>query len=190
MISKIIYSKIYNSNQIQLKKINNFTVMKKIIILLIGLSFSFNPNLIAQSSSQDKYIINDGGADYLADYIIGLYKKGRFDGIKILDMNNETYMISAGTVTMSDYKKTSSMRRVAEIRAKRNIINFINEGSQLSTEMFDLYEEGEKNGRSNYETYFQEITTDKASGFVSAMQTLATFKHEKDFIYIIFKKIK
>ena len=81
------------------------------------------------------------------------------------------------------------MRRVAELRAKRNIINFINEGSKLTTEMFDFYEEGEKNGRSNYETYFKQITTEKANGFVGGMQTLATFKHDTDFIYVIFKKI-
>ena len=164
--------------------------MKKIFILSFIILLNFNFNLTAQNSTEKNHIIDDGGADFLADYIIGLYKKGRFDGIKILDMNNETYMISAGTVTMSDYKKTSSMRRVSELRAKRNIINFINEGSRLSTEMFDLYEEGEKNGKSNYEAYFKEITSEKASGFVSGMQTLATFKHDKDFIYIIYKKIK
>ena len=29
----------------------------------------------------------------------------------------------------------------------------------------------------------------KANGFVGGMQTLATFKHDTDFIYVIFKKI-
>jgi len=162
--------------------------MNKIIILLIGLSFSFNSNLIAQSSSQ-KYIIDDGGADFLADYIIGLYKKGRFDGIKLLDMNNESYMISAGTVTISDYKKTSSMRRVAELRAKRNIINFQNEGEEVTSEMLDLVVEGEKNNRSFYEDYYSSKITSKASGFINGMQTLTTFKHENDFIFIIYTKL-
>ncbi len=164
-------------------------MMKKTLLFLFILNVTFCSNLVAQTSIQDKYTIEDGGADYLADYIINLYKKGRFDGIKLLDMNNATYMISAGTVTMSDYKKTSSMRRVAKLRAKSNIIKFINEGSQLTNEMFDFYEEGEKNGRSNYEAYFKEITTEKSSGFVGGMQTLSTFKHESDFIYIIYKKI-
>jgi len=163
--------------------------MKKITFLFFALTFCFNTNLNAQSSSQESYIIDDGGADFLGDYIVGLYKKGRFDGIKILEMNNESYMISAGTVSISDYKKTSSMRRVAELRAKRNVINFINEGSKITTEMFDFYEEKEKNNRSYYETYFKQITSDKASGFIAGMQTLATFKHNKDFIYIIYKKI-
>ena len=163
--------------------------MKKIIFTITVL-FLISTNLSSQTlTPQDKYIIDDGGADILGDYIVGLYKKGRFDGIKILEMNNESYMISAGTVTISDYKKTSSMRRVAEMRAKRNIINFINEGSELTTEMFDFYEEGEKNGRSYYETYFKQVSTEKAKGFVGGMQTLVTFKHNTDFIYVIFKKI-
>ena len=79
--------------------------MKKIIFTITVL-FLISTNLSSQTlTPQDKYIIDDGGADILGDYIVGLYKKGRFDGIKILEMNNESYMISAGTVTISDYKK-------------------------------------------------------------------------------------
>jgi len=166
--------------------------MKILHLLLILTLLFFNKGVISQTSSNSnpqEYIINDNGSSVLADYITNLYKKGQFDGIKLLDMNNESYMISAGTVTISSYKSTSSRRRVAEIRAKRNIVNFVNEGAEVTTEMLDLVEMKEKNDRYDYKSYYSEKTTSKASGFVSAMQTLTTFKHENDFIYIIYTKL-
>tara|TARA_B110001450_G_C17664302_1_gene498802 strand:- start:4131 stop:4631 length:501 start_codon:yes stop_codon:yes gene_type:complete len=165
-------------------KKSTFLFFSLLVSILYSEYIYSKPNLIIQ-----QYTISDNGASYLADYIIKQYKEGKFDGIKFIDMNNESYMISAGTVKISDYKSTSSMRRVAEIRAKRNIINFENEGSEVTGEMIDLVDVKGNNNSVDLKEFFSDIVSEKASGFVAGMQTLTTFKFEEDLIYVIYKKI-
>ena len=84
----------------------------------------------------------------------------------------------------------STTNRIASIKARRSVIQLLN-NPKITSEQIYVAEEKSTNNSVSYTEYFQDKITEEAAGFVNDMELLTAFYTEdkKTFIYIIFKKV-
>jgi hypothetical protein len=165
--------------------------MKKIIYLIIillpcylfaqidnGVETHFKANIIKNKNEK------------LAVYITNLYNHTPFEGVKIIDEKNTSYLVSLSIQAESSHKTTSTKNRIAQIKARRNAMVFLSGSTITSESIIKTGETITDNSVSYYETYFDEIKENSA-GFLEGMQVLTTFKSSngKEYIYVIYKKL-
>lgn len=166
--------------------------MKNRILTILLCAFAFS--LLAQtdngvsSNSQANKIKKKN--ERLAEYITNLYNESPFEGVKIVEEKDVSYLISLSVQVVSGHKTSSTKNRVAQIKARRNAMVFLN-GSNITSET--IIKTGEtitNNNVTYYETYMDEIK-ENAAGFLDGMQVLTTFtsNNGKEYIYIIYKKL-
>ena len=160
--------------------------MKNRILTILLCAFAFS--LVAQTDFQDNTIMKKN--EELAKYITNLYNESPFEGVKIIEGKDVSYLISLSIQVVSNHKTSSTKNRVAQIKARRNAMVFLN-GSNITSET--IIKTGEtitNNSVTYYETYMDEIK-ENAAGFLDGMQVLTTFtsNNGKEYIYIIYKKL-
>lgn len=146
--------------------------MKKLLLFLIIPCLSFG-----QPNNNDLILT-----------IKKLYTENPFSGAFILEDSDAAYLISVAVQSGSG--NTSTMNRVAQVKARRNAMVLLN-GSEISSEQIIKTEEKIINNKvSYYETYFDEIT-ESSAGFLQGMKFLTSFYNsdKSEYIYIIFKKL-
>jgi hypothetical protein len=98
--------------------------MKKIILVLMIVG-SFRTSTFSQSYNAEKTA--------LSNFIVRMYKSEPFTGVKVfLDYENK-YLISLVKLSASSNSSESAMNRVAEVKAKAQVNQFLN-GSYISVE--------------------------------------------------------
>ena len=163
-------------------------------ILFILFLFFFTLTSLAQidnnaSSNYQAKVIKKKN-EKLAAYITNLYNESPFEGVKIVEEKDVSYLVSLTVQVISSHKTSSARNRVAQIKARRNAMVFLN-GSNITTET--ILKTGETvtdNNVSYYESYFDNIK-ENAAGFLDGMQVLTTFNSNtgKEYIYVIYKKL-
>ena len=153
--------------------------MKNQIIVISLLIFSIS--IFAQTENSNKKLVK---------YITNLYNEKPFEGVKIIEDKNISYLISLSIQAVSGHKTSSTKNRVAQIKARRNAMVFLN-GSNITTET--IIKTGEtvtNNSVTYYENFIDEIN-ENAAGFLDGMQVLTTFTSDdgKEYVYIIYKKL-
>ena len=148
----------------------------------------FTISAIAQADFQDNTTTNKNKES--AKYITNLYNENPFEGVKIIEGKDVSYLISLSIQVVSNHKTSSTKNRVAQIKARRNAMVFLN-GSNITSET--IIKTGEtitNNNVTYYDTYMDEIK-ENAAGFLDGMQVLTTFtsNNGKEYIYIIYKKL-
>ena len=125
----------------------------------------------------------------LEQYIIDKYSSIPVEGAKYIYLKGCKYVIGIGIVP-SGSSNMSTTNRVASIKARRSVIQLLN-NPKITSEQIYVAEENSNNNSVSYTEYFQDKVTEEAAGFVNDMELLSAFYTEdkKTFIYVIFKKV-
>jgi hypothetical protein len=128
--------------------------------LLVGITIQ----LSAQGYDQERI--------ELANFIERMYNNSPFDGCRIVDDYDNSFLLSVVTLDKSKYKTPQVMNRVAEVKSQRNAGEFFN-GSQSYTSMTIKTPKGEEHETDMTEVY--ELIRVNSIGYVKQMQLLTSF---------------
>lgn len=153
--------------------------MRKLFLLILLCCFS--TVIYSQSFDQERIA--------LAKFIERMYKATPFEGCRIVDDYDNSYLISVVELDKSKYKTSSVMNRVAQVKSQRYAGEFFN-GTQSYSEITIRTPKSEEKGGSKdmVETY--EILRTNSKGFVQQMSLLTNFENNGgSSIYVFYKKI-
>lgn len=149
-------------------------------VLLLGLLISFVNETNAQGYDQERI--------QLAKFIERMYNNAPFDGCRIVDDYDNSYLLSVVALDKSKYKTPQIMNRVAEVKSQRNAGEFFN-GSQSYTEMTIKTPKGEEHESDMTEVY--ELIRVNSIGYVKQMQLLTSFEDAAGMqVFVYYKKLK
>ena len=141
------------------------------------LSFS---NLFSQSYNSEKIA--------LTNFITRMYNSQPWSGVRVfLDYENK-YLISLVELNPANYKSENEMVRVAEIKSRSQVNQFLN-GSYITSEtIVPTTDSVSKKNPSSVEDV-KEVIKETSIGYVSTMELISTFISEADsnkkvFIYL------
>ena len=148
------------------------------------LSFS---NLFSQSYNSEKIA--------LTNFITRMYNSQPWSGVRVfLDYENK-YLISLVELNPVNYKSINEMVRVAEIKSRSQVNQFLN-GSYITSEtIVPTTDSVSKKNPSSVEDV-KEVIKETSIGYVSTMELISTFISEADsnrkvFIYLkLLEKLK
>lgn len=153
--------------------------MKKLLFYL-ALYFSFC-SCFAQGYDDER--IN------LAMFIERMYNNEPFDGCRIVDDYDNSYMLAVVVLDKSKYQNTMAMNRVAQVKSQRTAGEFFN-GSQSYTEMVIRTPRSEEKGGDPAMVETMEIIKVNSIGYVKQMQLLTTFDGEDNTkVYVYYKTV-
>lgn len=152
-------------------------IVKKLFVLVILIPFVHEAN--AQGYDQERI--------QLAKFIERMYNNAPFDGCRIVDDYDNSYLLSVVALDKSKYKTTQIMNRVAEVKSQRNAGEFFN-GSQSYTEMTIKTPKGEEHRSDMTEVY--ELIYVNSIGYVRQMQLLTSFEDSAGMqVFVYYKKV-
>lgn len=152
--------------------------IKKSSVLLI-LFIGMTTNIFAQGYDQERI--------QLANFIERMYNNAPFDGCRIVDDYDNSYLLSIVALDKSKYKTPQIMNRVADVKSQRNAGEFFN-GSQSYTEMTIKTPKGEEHESDMTEVY--ELIRTNSIGYVRQMQLLTSFEDSTGMmVFVFFKKV-
>ncbi|MBU3743617.1 MAG: hypothetical protein FGM61_03590 [Sediminibacterium sp.] len=154
--------------------------MKKIFFLITLQLLVSVTNTYCQSFNQEKVA--------LTNFIIRMYKTEPFTGVKVfLDYENK-YLISLVKLSSGSYSSENDMNRVAEVKAKAQVNQFIN-GSYITSESIITTTATTSRKNSAAVQDVMETITESSMGYVNALELISTFTDENEpdkkvFIYL------
>lgn len=121
----------------------------------------------------------------LANFIERMYNNAPFDGCRIVDDYDNSYLLSVVALDKSKYRTPQIMNRVADVKSQRNAGEFFN-GSQSYTSMTIKTPKGEEHESDMTEVY--ELIRVNSNGYVKQMQLLTSFEDGENmqvFVYFV-----
>ena len=151
--------------------------MKRIILLtlLLGVTLSIS----AQSFDQERIA--------LAKFIERMYNNSPFEGCRIVDDYDNSYLLSVVELDKSKYKTRSVMNRIAQVKSQRSAGEFFN-GTQSYSEITIRTPKSEEKGGSKEMTEIYEIIRTNSTGFAQQMALLTNFESKEGMVIFIFYK--
>jgi hypothetical protein len=147
---------------------------------LFGILFLFANGASAQGYDQERI--------QLAGFIERMYNNAPFDGCRIVDDYDYSYLLSVVTLDKSRYITAQIMNRVAEVKSQRNAGEFFN-GSQSYTEMTIKTPKGEEHESDMTDVY--ELIRVNSIGYVKQMQLLTSFEDATSMqVFVYYKKVE
>lgn len=135
----------------------------------------------AQSFDEDRIV--------LANFVDRLYNNSPFEGCRIIDDYDHSYLLSVVVLDASKYKTKSNMNRVAQVKSQRNAGEFIN-GTQSFSEFIIKTKKNENTNISHDISETIECIKTNSTGFVQQMQLLTTFTDTNNLnVYIFYKEL-
>lgn len=154
--------------------------MKKVFFLLL-LCFAAITTF-AQSYDEERIV--------LSNFVERLYNNAPFEGCRVIDDYDHSYLLSVVVLDPTAYKVRTAMNRVAQVKSQRNAGEFFN-GTQSYSEFVIQTEKSKDMGSSETLTNTIEIIKTNSTGFVQQMQLLTTFSDEdKNKVFVYYKEIK
>lgn len=152
--------------------------MRKIILSI--LLCCFTTFVYAQSFDQERIA--------LSKFIERMFNNSPFEGCRIVDDYDNSYLLSVVELDKSKYKTTSIMNRVAQVKSQRNAGEFFN-GTQSYSEITIRTPKSEgKGGKEMAETY--EIIRTNSTGFVQQLALLSQFESKTGTaVFVFYKKV-
>ena len=152
--------------------------MRKILLLMMLCCISAMMN--AQSFDQERIA--------LAKFIERMYNNSPFEGCRIVDDYDNSYLLSVVELDKSKYKTSSVMNRVAQVKSQRNDGEFFNGTHSYSEITIRTPKSEEKGDREMAETY--EIIRTNSTGFVQQMALLTNFESSNGLmVFVYYKKV-
>lgn len=123
----------------------------------------------------------------LTNFLIRMYNSAPFEGVKVVDDYDNTYLLSVLSLDKSKYPNESAMNRVASVKAMSQASRFFN-GSNITSEM--IIRTSEKSDGSG-DTEIIENIKENSIGYVKQLEMLTNFPAREDNwqVFMFFKKI-
>ena len=120
-----------------------------------------------------------------------MYESTKFEGVKIVEDYNAKYLVSLIVLEKAKYSSTSTMNRVANVKARSNANIYFN-GSTITSDMIIKTNTDVNDSKVTPLTTMQETIQETAEGFVEGMELLNSFDSEdgNKFIYIAYRELK
>lgn len=156
----------------------------KILFKCLFLLLMFSKISICQDINSDKISLTNS--------IKRMYNNEPFTGVKIIEDYEHNYLISVVLLEKSKYKNTSTMNRVAHVKAQSQASAFLN-GSNI--EMNFIVKTTEKRSEKAKEVTVEtlEYIKENSVGFVNGLELLSNFdslNEEGKVVFIFIKKIE
>ena len=151
--------------------------MRKILLLMMLCSFASIS--YAQSFDQERVA--------LAKFIERMYNNSPFEGCRIVDDYDNSYLLSVVELDKSKYKTSSIMNRVAQVKSQRYAGEFFN-GTQSYSEITIRTPNSEGKGGSKEMAETYEIIRTNSTGFVQQMALLTNFESNEGITVFVFYK--
>ena len=152
----------------------------RLLLVLLLLSIDMTSNIFAQGYDQERI--------QLANYIERMYNNSPFDGCRIVDDYDNSYLLSVVALDKAKFKTPQIMNRVAEVKSQRNAGEFFN-GSQSYTEITIRTPKSEEKGESDM-TEVYELIRINSIGYVRQMQLLTSFDDKSGMhVFVYYKTV-
>lgn len=155
----------------------NIVIMRKVLLSILLCCIA---NVVyAQSFDQERIA--------LAKFIERMYNSSPFEGCRIVDDYDNSYLLSVVELDKSKYKTSSVMNRIAQVKSQRNAGEFFNGTQSYSEITIRTPKSEEKGGAEMTETY--EIIRTNSTGFVQQMALLTQFESNENMVFVYYKKV-
>ena len=125
----------------------------------------------------------------LAKFIERMYNNSPFEGCRIVDDYDNSYLLSVVELDKSKYKTSSIMNRVAQVKSQRYAREFFN-GTQSYSEITFRTPNSEGKGGSKEMAETYEIIRTNSTGFVQQMALLTNFESNEGIsVFVFYKKV-
>lgn len=123
------------------------------------------------------------------NFLMRMYNNAPFEGVRIVNDYNDTYLISVLALDKAKYKTDAIMNRVASVKAMSNASRYFN-GSNITSDII-IHTTEKSDGK--FETEIIENIRENSVGYVKALEQLTNFTHNDSrqvFIYVTSLKLK
>jgi hypothetical protein len=126
----------------------------------------------------------------LTNFIKRMYNTAPFEGVKVIEDYDHNYFISIVSLEKAKYTSTSTMNRVAQIKAQQQANTFFN-GSTISSDIVIKTTEVKDSIKSNTTVEMIESLKESSLGFVEGMELLINFDTEEGrrMVFIYYREI-
>lgn len=127
----------------------------------------------------------------LSNFIKRMYNSTHFEGVKVIDDYDHQYFISVISLEKAKYPSSSTMNRVAQVKAQQQANTFFN-GSTISSDLVIKTNETKDSTSTKSTVEMIESIRENSIGFVQGMELLTNFDAEegKRMIFIYFREMK
>ena len=116
-----------------------------------------------------------------------MYNESPFEGVRIVDDYNATYLISVLALDKNKYKTETVLNRLASVKAMAQASRYVN-GSNISVEMI-IHTREQSDGKSDTEII--ENIRESSFGHVKSLELLTSFTHQDNYqVFIYLKKLE
>ena len=155
--------------------------MRTFIVLFI-LIVSSLINGWAQSYDENRII--------LGNFVQRLYNNAPFEGCRIIDDYDNSYLLSVVALDETKYKTRSALNRMSQVKSQRNAGEFLN-GTQSFSEFILQTPKSKEKGASKDVSETMESIKTNSTGYVQQMQLLTSFKDDDGLsVFIYFKELE
>lgn len=122
----------------------------------------------------------------LTNFLIRMYNNAPFEGVRVVDDYDNTFLISVLALDKAKYKTDAVMNRVASVKAMANASRYFN-GSNITSDVIIRSTE-KTDGKSDTEII--ENIREHSVGYVKALEQLTNFTREDGMqVFVFIKKI-
>ena len=151
--------------------------MKKLTLLFVFCIFALTG--FAQSYNQEQMA--------LKNFLVRMYKSQPFEGVKVVSDYENNYLLSGVLIKKS--ASESAMNRVAQVKSARQVSQYLNGITTISSKTIIRTSEDVKNKQTIEE--ITDIIKEHSIGFTKSMEALASFdKNETERVYMFFRIIE
>ena len=156
--------------------------MKNILVNIIFILFTFN--VYSQDYNSDKTT--------LTNFLKRMYSSAPFTGVKVVEDYENNYLISVVLLEKAKYSSSSTMNRVAQVKAQSQASTFLN-GSHIEMDFIMKTTEKRSDKAQEITVETVEKIKEKGYGFVKGLELLSNFDSQQEdgmMVFIYFKKIE
>lgn len=126
----------------------------------------------------------------LVMFIERMYNNEPFEGCRLLDDYDHSYLINIVTLDKTKYANKQAMNRVAQVKSQRSAGEFLN-GTQSFSEFIIKTSKSEEKGGNTTMTETLEVIKTNTTGFVQQMQVLSAFDGDDNTrVFVFYKELK
>lgn len=157
--------------------------MKKIILFCLTILFFSNCSYSQDYNSEKTTLTN---------FLKRMYNSAPFTGVKVVEDYENNYLISVVLLEKAKYSSSSTMNRVAQVKAQSQANTFLN-GSHIDMDFVVTTTEKRSDKAQEVTVETVEKIKEKGYGFVKGLELLSNFDSQQEegmMVFIYFKKIE
>ena len=113
------------------------------------------------------------------------YNAAPFSGVKLTTFEGTDFLMSVGLASAAKGRELSTLSRMAEMKARRSVVEFM-QGTVITSESLFGMVEITENGKAEKTEYFADVVAEQSQGFVNGLEVLTAFDDKKNDTYVVF----